>query len=399
MKIKPLFLFFLLFVISVNAQIYTPQGTIQGASTNDNVGIGTNAPTNKLDVIGNGRISTTLTVGVGSVVGNRFIQLTPTTDTSMPNIQGILAGTGPGSFTLQGLGGNVGIGSQTAPTGKLDIFTGSTGISTTIAALPTGMISFANNGSSTVPTIFSKSSNSIGFSIFTGTNDANVNPDMRFVAMEEDGTDFATLTSPAFRFSRFSTPLFEILRNGNVGIGTTSPIAKFHVVDTNGGIFFDGSNAAYNRFKSTAVAPGNPKPLLISAQLSGTTPDIYINTSGNLGLGTMNPTSKLTVAGNINSREVKVTVDAGADFVFENNYNLLSLNALDKYIRENKHLPEIASADEMKKEGINLSEMNIKLLQKIEELTLYTIEQQKNTEKLTKIIETLTKRLEVVEEK
>lgn len=94
MKIKPLFLFFLLFVISVNAQIYTPQGTIQGASTNDNVGIGTNAPTNKLDVIGNGRISTTLTVGVGSVVGNRFIQLTPTTDTSMPNIQGILAGTG-----------------------------------------------------------------------------------------------------------------------------------------------------------------------------------------------------------------------------------------------------------------------------------------------------------------
>ena len=124
---------------------------------------------------------------------------------------------------------------------------------------------------------------------------------------------------------------------------------------------------------------------------------LYIN--GNVGIGTANPTSKLTVAGNINSREVKVTVDAGADFVFENNYNLLSLDAVDKFIKENKHLPEIASADEMKKEGINLSEMNIKLLQKIEELTLYTIEQQRNTEKLTKVIETLTKRLEIVERK
>ncbi|MCD0467671.1 hypothetical protein [Flavobacterium sp. ENC] len=179
---------------------------------------------------------------------------------------------------------------------------------------------------------------------------------------------------------------------GNVGIGTTSaPIAKLHVVDAAGGFFFDGSNAEYNRFKSTAVAPGTPKPLLISAQLSGTTPDIYVNTSGNVGLGTMNPTSMLTVAGNINSREVKVTVDAGADFVFENNYNLASLDAVDKYIKENKHLPEIASADKMKKEGINLSEMNIKLLQKIEELTLYAIDQEKKTEKLSNYISELNK--------
>jgi len=121
--------------------------------------------------------------------------------------------------------------------------------------------------------------------------------------------------------------------------------------------------------------------------------------NGNIGIGTSNPTSKLTVAGNINSREVKVIVDAGADFVFANDYNLPALDAVDKYIKENKHLPEIPSADEMKKDGINLSEMNIKLLQKIEELTLYTIEQQKNTEKLTKVIEALAKRLEVVERK
>lgn len=102
--------------------------------------------------------------------------------------------------------------------------------------------------------------------------------------------------------------------------------------------------------------------------------------NGNVGIGTTNPTSKLTVAGNIASREVKVTVDAGADFVFENGYNLPTLDSVDKYIKENKHLPEIASEKEMQTNGLNLSEMNIKLLQKVEELTLYMIEQNKRLE-------------------
>ncbi len=120
--------------------------------------------------------------------------------------------------------------------------------------------------------------------------------------------------------------------------------------------------------------------------------------NGNFGIGTLNPTSKLTVAGNINSREVKVTVDAGADFVFENDYNLPSLDVVDKYIKENKHLPEIASADEMKKEGINLSEMNIKLLQKIEEMTLYMIEIKKENDKQNQEIKVLKTQLSAKKE-
>jgi hypothetical protein len=116
-----------------------------------------------------------------------------------------------------------------------------------------------------------------------------------------------------------------------------------------------------------------------------------IDNNGNVGIGTTNPTSKLTVAGNINSREVKVTVDAGADFVFESDYDLPSLTFLEKYIKENKHLPEIASAKEMQASGINLSEMNIKLLQKMEEMTLYMIEQEKKNNKQSKEIETLKK--------
>ncbi|KDN54705.1 hypothetical protein [Flavobacterium seoulense] len=118
---------------------------------------------------------------------------------------------------------------------------------------------------------------------------------------------------------------------------------------------------------------------------------------GNVGIGTINPTSKLTVAGNIASREVKVTVDAGADFVFEKDYDLPSLESVDKFIKENKHLPEIASAEEMKKDGINLSEMNIKLLQKIEEMTLYMIEMKKENKLLKSTQKLLEERIQKIE--
>jgi hypothetical protein len=128
--------------------------------------------------------------------------------------------------------------------------------------------------------------------------------------------------------------------------------------------------------------------------ITGYSPKVSILTNGNVGIGTTSPTSKLTVAGNINSREVKVTVDAGADFVFEKDYDLPSLAFLEKYIIENKHLPEIASAKEMQASGINLSEMNIKLLQKMEEMTLYMIEQEKKNSAQSKEIELQAIRIE-----
>lgn len=109
-----------------------------------------------------------------------------------------------------------------------------------------------------------------------------------------------------------------------------------------------------------------------------------ITKSGNIGIGTTNPDAKLTVAGKIHSQEVKVTVAAGADFVFQDDYKLKPINEVAAFISANKHLPEMASAEDMKKNGLELGEMNIKLLQKIEELTLHLIQQNKRIEELEK---------------
>jgi len=115
-----------------------------------------------------------------------------------------------------------------------------------------------------------------------------------------------------------------------------------------------------------------------------------IQATGKVGIGTTNPTSRLTVAGNIEAREVKVTVNAGADFVFYEDYQLRSLQELASFIKANNHLPEIASAKEMESEGMNLSEMNIKLLQKIEELTLYIIQLESKVQTLDTKVSSLT---------
>ncbi len=80
-----------------------------------------------------------------------------------------------------------------------------------------------------------------------------------------------------------------------VGIGTDAPTAKLDIKDTNGGTFFDGSNVNYNRWKSYGSGATIGKPLLFSAQVSGTTPDLYINTSGMIGIGTDSPTYNMQI--------------------------------------------------------------------------------------------------------
>lgn len=97
---------------------------------------------------------------------------------------------------------------------------------------------------------------------------------------------------------------------------------------------------------------------------------------GNVGIGTSKPDATLAVKGTIHANEVRVDLDVpGPDYVFEESYPLIPLKKLQEYIQQNKHLPEIPSACSMEENGVNLSEMNILLLKKVEELTLYAIEQ------------------------
>lgn len=104
-----------------------------------------------------------------------------------------------------------------------------------------------------------------------------------------------------------------------------------------------------------------------------------------IGAGTISDHGyKLTVDGNIRTRKVRVDTDTWADFVFDNNYQLLPLKELEQYIQQEKHLPDVPSAAEVKKNGLDLSDNQAVLLKKIEELTLYVIEQNKKIEELQK---------------
>jgi hypothetical protein len=102
-----------------------------------------------------------------------------------------------------------------------------------------------------------------------------------------------------------------------------------------------------------------------------------INVAGYVGIGTSNPQSELSVNGTITSKRVKVIQTGWADYVFHNDYPLPPLSAVEKYVTTHQHLEGIPSAAEVEKEGIDVGEMNKKLLAKIEELTLYVIEQNK----------------------
>lgn len=115
---------------------------------------------------------------------------------------------------------------------------------------------------------------------------------------------------------------------------------------------------------------------------------------GNIGIGTMDPGDwKLAVNGKIRAKEIKVET-GWADFVFEDNYDLPTLEEVEQHIQEKGHLKDIPSAKEVEKNGVMLGEMDAKLLQKIEELTLYMIELNKKVKALEAENKSLKEKLE-----
>jgi hypothetical protein len=159
--------------------------------------------------------------------------------------------------------------------------------------------------------------------------------------------------------------------SGNVGIGTTTPAYKLDVVGT--------INATNILINGQPLAGGG------SSQWATNGNNISYAT-GNVGIGTTTPDAKLAVKGTIHTNEVKVDMNGAVapDYVFEKDYNLMSLEDTEAYIAANKHLPEVPSAKEMEKNGVQLGEMNMLLLKKVEELTLHLIEQNRKLDEMKK---------------
>jgi len=211
--------------------------------------------------------------------------------------------------------------------------------------------------------------------------------------------------------------------NGNVGIGTTSPNHKLDI-NTGGGHFKTytyGAEHTVNTVGGWARAfrlrNENDDKTAVFGALNGhayisTGFDIasdatgYRNqrltvlTNGNVGIGTTNTRGfKLAVNGNIGADEIQVKANYWSDFVFNDDYKLKDLEEVESFIEKNNHLPDIPSEQEVKDKGINLGDMDAKLLQKIEELTLYMIEQNKKTNKVIKENKDLKNRIVELEAK
>jgi hypothetical protein len=198
--------------------------------------------------------------------------------------------------------------------------------------------------------------------------------------------------------------------NGNVGIGTTSPTQALSVKGNlslsptattpnesfNGGLmvtkpsasgqYLNLSRAGSSTQWSIGTVYNTSNFAIGQAQTtdaSFTNPPFVINPNGNIGIGTTTPDYLLDVAGTIRATEVKiVSISNFADIVFDKKYQLPKLTEVDAFIQTNGHLPNIPTATEVKENGMSLVDMQVKLLQKIEELTLYAIEQQKQIDAL-----------------
>lgn len=149
--------------------------------------------------------------------------------------------------------------------------------------------------------------------------------------------------------------------------------------------FYGVTNSSINFFRG-----GNMEDGFIAFNTYKNTEQMRIDQYGNVGIGTTKPKAKLSVNGNLWATEIKVaTTNPWPDYVFEPAYEKISLTDLEYFIKTNKHLPEIPSAKAVEKEGINLGDMNSKLLKKVEELTLYLIDLKKDNEMLNERVKKL----------
>ncbi|WP_192350281.1 hypothetical protein [Algoriphagus sp. Y33] len=179
-----------------------------------------------------------------------------------------------------------------------------------------------------------------------------------------------------FKFGSASRARFEFISNT---IDFVSYAPSSNAYGNSGGMFMSGQDGLI------MTGPGNN--LRIITNNGSYLERMRILPNGNVGINTKNPTYLLSVNGTIGAREVNITTAGWADYVFTPEYQLMPLSELEAFIQRNGHLPDVPTEAEVKENGVNLAEMNVKLLEKVEELTLHTIRQEKLIEELFKRIQ------------
>ena len=200
--------------------------------------------------------------------------------------------------------------------------------------------------------------------LYVGAGTTRIDLTQHFEHIDQDGFEIA-VTSPNPEIAVLSIE-DSALKIDPKSVGQIVTVTVT-VTDTAESDACDAVSLTFMVTVEESGAHAYPYPWMISGE------NVY-RLTGNVGIGVEDPDQKLVVDGKIKAEEYRLTM-VPADYVFTADYDLMSLEDVERYIHDHGHLPGVVSGTEMKANGIGVSRMQTMLLEKIEELSLHVIEQ------------------------